>query len=166
MLLHCCESSRAHNISQPGNPAKGLSTLREFDFEGQWDLITELPQDWGNRLLEGRNKTLCTPGSRRKEQWPHKRQPNLPVSVQESLVEVWVNGNLLWGQRHWIQQSWHKSLWRRLPWSPLPLPQFGLRPNYREVTQPHPPTENWIKDLLSMALPIRTRPRFPTGSPS
>ena len=24
----------------------------------------------------------------------------------------------------------------------------------------HPSTENWIKDLLSMALPIRTRPSF------
>ena len=41
---------------------------REFDFEGQWDLITECLQDWGNRLLEGTNQTLCTPGPRRKEQ--------------------------------------------------------------------------------------------------
>ena len=28
---------------------KGTENLREFDFEGQWNLITELPQDWGNR---------------------------------------------------------------------------------------------------------------------
>ena len=28
-------------------------------------------------------------------------------------------------------------------------------------TQPHPSTENWIKDLLSIALPVRTRPSFP-----
>ena len=28
-------------------------------------------------------------------------------------------------------------------------------------TQIHPSTENWIKYLLSMALPIRTRPSFP-----
>ena len=41
---------------------------REFDFEGQWDLITECLQDWGNRLLEGTNQTMCTPGPRRKEQ--------------------------------------------------------------------------------------------------
>ena len=27
----------------------------------------------GNRLLEGTNQTLCAPGPRRKEQWPHKR---------------------------------------------------------------------------------------------
>ena len=30
--------------------------------------LPELTQDWGNRLLEGTNKTLCTPGPRRKEQ--------------------------------------------------------------------------------------------------
>ena len=35
--------------------------------------LPELTQDWGNRLLEHTNKTLCTPGPRRKEQWPYKR---------------------------------------------------------------------------------------------
>ena len=33
--------------------------------------------------------------------------------------------------------------------------------NYREGTQPYPSTENWNKTLLSMALPIKARPRFP-----
>ena len=33
--------------------------------------------------------------------------------------------------------------------------------NSREGTQLHPSTEIWINDLLSMALPIRTRPSFP-----
>ena len=33
--------------------------------------------------------------------------------------------------------------------------------NSREGTQLHPSTENWIKDLLSMAPPIRTRSSFP-----
>ena len=37
--------------------------------------------------------------------------------------------------------------------------------NSREGTQLHPPTENWIKDLLSMAPPIRTRPSFPLSQP-
>ena len=32
--------------------------------------------------------------------------------------------------------------------------------NNREGTQLHPSTENRIKDLLSMALPVRTRPSF------
>ena len=33
--------------------------------------------------------------------------------------------------------------------------------NSREGTQLHPFKENWIKVLLSMALPIRTRPSIP-----
>ena len=36
---------------RPGDLAKGLRTPEESDCEGQWDLITELPQDWGNRIL-------------------------------------------------------------------------------------------------------------------
>ena len=40
----------------------GCVQAKESDFEGQQDLITDLPQDWGNRLLEGTNKTLGTPG--------------------------------------------------------------------------------------------------------
>ena len=55
-------------ISQPGDLTKGLRTPREFDFGGQWDLITELAQDWRNRFLEGTKKTLCAPEPRRKEQ--------------------------------------------------------------------------------------------------
>ena len=43
----------------------------------------------------------------------------------------------------------------------ITLPQFGLRPNNREGTQPCPSTENWIKDLLTMASSIRIRPSFP-----
>ena len=33
--------------------------------------------------------------------------------------------------------------------------------NNRKGTQPHPSTENWIKNLLSMAPPIRKRTSFP-----
>ena len=33
--------------------------------------------------------------------------------------------------------------------------------NSRVGTQLHLSTENWVKDLLSIALPIRTRPSFP-----
>ena len=58
-----------HQTSQPGDATKGLGIPRESDFEGQWDLITELPQTWGKqRLLKDTNKTLCTPGPRGKEQ--------------------------------------------------------------------------------------------------
>ena len=43
---------------KPGDPTQGLRMSRESDFEGQWDLMTELPQDWEKqRLLESTNKT-------------------------------------------------------------------------------------------------------------
>ena len=69
-------------------------------------------------------------------------------------------------------------------WGCVPSLLFGLRPNYgrgnnsnddllqkvpcREGTQPHPSTDNWIKDLLSMALPIKKKKntQFPPQSVS
>ena len=71
-------------IPQPRNPEKGPRTLREFDVGGQRDLITELPHNWENRLLEGTNKTLCTPGARRKGQCPHKRLSQTCLWVSRS----------------------------------------------------------------------------------
>ena len=79
---------------------KGLRTPREFDFEDQSDLITELPQDWGKSLLEGTNKTLCAPGPRRKELTIQETEPDLPVSVQESPAEAWLGSGLLQGWGH------------------------------------------------------------------
>jgi len=38
--------------------------------------------------------------------------------------------------------------------------------NSRKGTQLHPSPENWIKDLLSMTPPIRTRNNFPPQSVS
>jgi len=86
---------------------------------------------------------------------------DLLVSVQESLEEAWVGGGLLQGWGHWMWQCVHGTFWRRSPLPSLLPPQFGLRSNNREGTQPCSSTENWIKDLLSMAPPIRTRPSFP-----
>ena len=120
--------------------------------------------------LKGTHKTVCILGPRRKEKWPHKSQTCL-----------WVFGSLQ--QRHGSTVAcygvrtltavlegaacWHKSFWRR---SPLFLTQFGLRPNYREGTQPHSSAENWTTELLIMALPTRARSSFlhsqslPSGS--
>ena len=33
--------------------------------------------------------------------------------------------------------------------------------NNMEGRQPHPLTDNWIKDILNMAPPIRAKPKFP-----
>ena len=40
-------------ISQPGNPVKGQRIPRVLDFEGQWDLIIELPQQSRDPQLAG-----------------------------------------------------------------------------------------------------------------
>ena len=37
-----------------------LRTPREFDNEDQRDLVTELTQDWENRMLEGTTKSCAT----------------------------------------------------------------------------------------------------------
>ena len=61
--------------------AKGLGIPRESDFEGQRDLIPQLPKDWGKqRLLEGTHtQKSCVhqdPGERSSD--PQETEPDLP----------------------------------------------------------------------------------------
>ena len=109
-------------ISQLGDLAKQLRTHREFDFEGQWDLITELAQNWGNKnswrtqtepfeyqdLGERSSDTTrewarldceCLSSRRMDWQWPAEGSGALTTTV--------------------LGACWHKAFWRR---SPLPLP--------------------------------------------
>ena len=73
--------------SQPGDLPKGLGIPRESDFEGQWDLITWLPQDWGNRdyTFGGHKQNLMCSKPRGKEQWPHRRLNETYLLVLEGL---------------------------------------------------------------------------------
>ena len=51
--------------------------------------------------MKGKNKILYTPGPREKEAViPQETDPDLLMSVQESLVEMWVGGGLLQGWGH------------------------------------------------------------------
>ena len=56
--------------------------------------LPELTQDWGNRILKGIDKTLYTPGPRRKEQWPpQKTDPDLPMCPgisSRSMGQQWI----------------------------------------------------------------------------
>ena len=62
-------------------------------------MIIELTQDWENRLIEGTKKNLVHARTQEKGAVTlQETDPDLPVSVQESLVEVWVCGSLLQGQ--------------------------------------------------------------------
>ena len=71
---------------------------------------------------------------------------------------AWISGGLLHSQghrvRHWdlLKEATIIFITSTIVW-----PQV----KQQEGTQLHLPTENWIKDLLSMALLIRTKPSFP-----
>ena len=41
---------------------------------------------------------------------PQKTGPDLPVSVQDSLAEFWVDSGLMRSQGNWLQQSWEQQL--------------------------------------------------------
>ena len=57
----------------------------------------ELTQDLRNRLLEGTNRTRT---QEKGTMTPQETDPDLPMSVQESLAEAWAGSGLLQGQGH------------------------------------------------------------------
>ena len=104
-------------------------------------------------------RTLCT-----------RTQEKGTVTTQETCL--WVSGSLRQRCGSWWPAAGLEALivaihaWTLLRdvtinfiTSTIVWPQL----NSREETQLHSSTENWIKDLLSMVLPIRTRPRIPLG---
>ena len=87
---------------------------------------------------------------------PQETSLDLPVGVQESLLEVQVGAGLLQGWLGALSVAVHawdllKEVTIRFITSTIVWPQV----NSKEGTQLHPSTENWIKDLLSMAPSIR-----------
>ena len=105
----------------PGDLAKGLGIPRESDFEGQWDLITGHPQQWGKQtpLLEVTNKILHIPEPRGKEQWSHRRLNQTYLLVLESLL--WRQESAVVGLGPLAAAvlggtPGHKPSWR-LPWT-------------------------------------------------
>ena len=59
----------------------------------------KLTQDWGNRLLGGhKQKLVHTRTQEKKAAAPQETDPDMPMSVQESLAEAWVSSGLLQGR--------------------------------------------------------------------
>ena len=88
-------------MSQPGDLAKGLRTPKEFDFGCKWDLITELNTGLGKQTLGAHKQNIMHTRTQEKGAvTPQETDPDLPMSVQESPVEIRVRGGLLWGQGH------------------------------------------------------------------
>ena len=61
MFLYYCKGSRPHIRLPSKGSGQGTGIPREYDFEGQQDLITGPPQDWGNRdsTLRGCKQNLA-----------------------------------------------------------------------------------------------------------
>ena len=71
------------------------------------------------------------------------------------------NGNPF--QYSCLENSIDRGAW----WAILhKVTESDMTEQFRVGTQPHPSAENWIKYLLSMALPTRTRPSFLHSQPS
>ena len=81
----------------------------------------------------------------------------MPVSVQESLAEVWVSKWPVAGSEV-LSASVHA--WELLK-EVMNSTIVWLQVKQQGGTQPHLSKENWIKDLLSMDPLIRMRPSFP-----
>ena len=110
-----------------------------------------------NRLLEGTNRTTYAPGPRRKEQWPHKRLTQTCPGVSRSLQQK--RGSVVACCRAGGNECGSTRM------GPFERSHHYLHYLHQSLAsgkqQLHPSTENWIKDLLSMARHIRTRPSIP-----
>ena len=64
-----------YQASQPGDLTKELGVSREFDSEGQWDLIKGLSQDWGKQKLQSwrvQKNLVCTKTQRKGAMTPQE----------------------------------------------------------------------------------------------
>ena len=68
--------------------------------------LPELTQDW--EIDSQRAQQKCIRTKKKGAVTPQETEPDLPVSVQESL-EALVDRGLPWGKGHQIQESWRKS---------------------------------------------------------
>ena len=78
---------------------------------------------------------------------PQEIDPDLPVSVWESLAEVWVGSDVRRGQGLWLQQTWdgRRGVWPKSSWRRSPLA------HHRAAEQMiHRLQNNYIKEVLAL----------------
>ena len=109
------------------------------------------------RCSEGSYKTLCSPGPRRKEQWPHKRLSQTCLWVSRCLRQMRGSTVTSHGVRGIEYNSPGISPFERGHHYPYHSLASG-----QNTEREHTPTpQKKVKDLSNVALPIRARPRFP-----
>ena len=119
----------------------------------------ELTLDWGNSLAGHKQHLVCTMTQEKGAVTPQETDPDLPGNVQESPVKVWVAVACcrvrgaecrstcmgpFEGGRHYLHYLHH-----------------SLASGQTTGREHSPAHQQNIKDILSMAPPIRTRPSFP-----
>ena len=103
---------------------------------------------------------VCTKTQEKGAVTPQEIDPDLPVSVQKSLTEAWVVGSYCSVGGTVCSSTCvgpFEGGCRYLHYLHHSLASGQIM----EGTQPCPSTENWIKDLLSMAPVMKTRTIFP-----
>ena len=88
------QSPGPQQAPHPGDQATGWTAPRESDFDSPWHLITELPQDWGTDSWRAQTKPCAHKDPEKGAVTPQETEPDLPVSVQESPTEAWVDNGL------------------------------------------------------------------------
>ena len=135
--------------SYPGDLTNGLGIPRESDFEGQRDLITRLPQDWGKENLQSwwaQTKPYTHQDS-------EERSSDLTGGWAKTTCWCWGvscrgvgRQGLTTGWGHWQQRSGKVPPWCK-PSSRSPLTQPGSwvtsgQKTPREGVQPHQSADN------------------------
>ena len=97
---------------------------------------------------------MCTRTQEEGAVTPQENDPDLPVSVREFPVEACVGSAAGLGALSVAVHPW--DLLKEVAIIFITSTIVWSQVKQQEETQPRPSTENWIKDLLSMVLPIRT----------
>ena len=92
-----------HQASQPGDLTKGLGIPRESGLEGQQDLITGLPEDWGKQILQSwraQTKSYAHQDPEERSSDPTETEPKPPAGVGGPPLEARA-GRGSQGRGHW-----------------------------------------------------------------
>ena len=84
---------------------------RDSDFEGQWDLITELPQDWGKQTLgEYEQNFVSTKTQGREAVIPQETRNRAFLNTWQTLVVNFFNRNRIYNlSKPIVGVEWHLS---------------------------------------------------------
>ena len=159
----------------------------QFGLSQHWSNCEEIPYIQGQRspskMVGGakahlksnptptRDCTLPDSGRVQTEPYAHQDWGERSSDPHKRLTQTfpWVSRSL-WGRRQWVVPSAGLGALSVAvyAWDLLKEVSHYLHHLHHSLAsgqttgrEHSPPTENWIKDLLSMALPIRTRPSFP-----